>query len=98
MKFSLSTNLGPMAALLVLAACGSVPSPSTDAERSAHDRFRADRQRCTEVAERSLSYVNPKDGRAVADRSIKVEADVQRCMLSRGWNDPRHDGWKAGRS
>lgn len=83
---------------LALAACSSRIAPTTYAERALHDQFGSDRKRCYEVAERSLSYVDPKDGRAVAERSIKVEADVQRCMLSRGWNDPRHDGWKDGRS
>ncbi len=30
--------------------------------------------------------------------STRVEADAQRCMLSRGWNDPRFHGWAQGRS
>ncbi len=28
----------------------------------------------------------------------KVEADTQRCVRSRVWNDPNHDGWQKGRS
>jgi len=82
----------------LLSACTANPPPANEAERAVFDRFRQDRLRCAEVAERSLAYVDPRDGRAVADRSIRVEADVQRCLLSRGWNDPRHEGWRAGRS
>lgn len=82
---------------IALTGCSVGAAPMSEAESAMYERFRADRQRCTEVSERAISYVDPKNGAAVAERSIKVEADVQRCMLSRGWNDPRHGGWKAGR-
>jgi hypothetical protein len=42
--------------------------------------------------------VDPKNSKAVADRSYRVEGETQSCMLSRGWNNPEHDGWRAGRS
>lgn len=60
--------------------------------------FKRDRENCQRVIEQTTPYVDPKDGRAVATRSYRVEGEVQKCMLSRGWNDPRFDGWKAGRS
>ena len=94
---SLRTHAVVLLAVAVQAGCSSGPSPATPEERRLHARFQADRDRCREVAERSIAYVDAKDAPAVAQRSQRVEADTQRCMLSRGWNDPRFDGWKQGR-
>lgn len=83
---------------LVLAGCANVAAPTTPEEGRLQAQFAADRERCRAVAERTFSYVDPRNGTAVSERSIKVEADTQRCMLSRGWNDPNYDGWRKGRS
>ncbi len=92
-------RLSPLLALAGLSACVTTGEPpGTAAEHAAHAAFQRDRDVCRSVAERSIAYVDPRDGKAVADRSIRVEADIQRCMLSRGWNDPRFDGWNKGRS
>lgn len=74
------------------------PQPVTSSEQAAYAAFQRDRDACRGVGEQSISYVAPKDGKAVADRSIRVEAETQKCMLSRGWNDPRYDSWAKGRS
>jgi len=60
--------------------------------------FIRDRDRCRAVAERALPYVDARDGDAVANRSYRVEGEIQRCMLSRGWNNPEFDGWADGRN
>lgn len=59
--------------------------------------FKRDRANCQRVVEQTTPYVDPKNSRAVGERSYRVEGEVQKCMLARGWNDPRFDGWKAGR-
>lgn len=84
---------------VLLAACvtpGPVAVDGPDNElRSA---FKRDRDLCRGNAERRLAYVDPKNSKAVADRSYRVEGETQSCKLSRGWNNPEHDGWRAGRS
>lgn len=87
--------------VLCLAAGGcstTGPTPQTPEEIVAHAAFQRDRAACLSVAERSWPYVDVKDARGVARRQMEVEADAQRCMLTRGWNDPKFDGWSAGRS
>ncbi len=84
---------------LLLAGCvTNGPEPRTAQERAAYAAFQRDRDACRAVAENSAPYVPAGDSRGAADRSTRVEADAQRCMLSRGWNDPRYDGWAQGRS
>ncbi len=90
-----------LAGLLAAAASGCTatgPRPVNRWEARQHDAFQNDRDRCRSVAERMHRYVDPRDGDAVAERSFRVEARAQECMLARGWNDPEFDGWKAGRS
>lgn len=83
----------------VLAGCNiDGPAPANAYEARLKAQFTEDRDRCRAVAERTTPYVNPRDGKAVADRSYRVEGEIQRCMLARGWNDPEFDGWAAGRS
>lgn len=82
-----------------LAACNmDGPAPANAYEARLKAQFNEDRDRCRAVAERTTPYVNPRDGKAVGDRSYRVEGEIQRCMLSRGWNDPAFDGWRGGRS
>lgn len=82
----------------VLSGCEVAgPPPTNRWEAIQYDDFQNDRERCRSVAERSYRYVNPRDGEAVAQRSIQVEARTQECMLARGWNNPEFDGWRDGR-
>lgn len=82
-----------------LTACSvDGPRPANVYEAGMKADFIRDRDRCRAVAERALPYVNPRDGDAVANRSYRVEGEIQRCMLSRGWNNPEFDGWADGRS
>lgn len=74
------------------------PAPTNPYEARMHADFQRDRDNCRAVAEQTMPYVNPKNGNAVSERSYRVEGETQKCMLNRGWNDPRYDGWKAGRS
>ncbi len=79
-------------------ACAGNPSPSGSYGARIKAEFRHDRERCQRTAERIIPYVDPRDGDAVATRSFRVEGEIQRCMLSRGWNNPEHGGWRKGRS
>lgn len=83
----------------LLGACATLgPAPANEAEAALKAEFRRDRDLCRANAERRIPYVDPKDSKAVGDRSYRVEGETQSCMLSRGWNNPEHDGWRAGRS
>jgi hypothetical protein len=87
-----------LAALLGATACSiDGPPPGNAYEARAKEDFIRDRDRCRAVAERTFPYVNPRNGDAVADRSYRVEGEIQKCMLSRGWNNPEFDGWQHGR-
>lgn len=86
-----------IAPAILLAACGvSEAPPRTAGQAALREAFRRDRERCQAVAERTIPYVNPRDGDAVATRSYRVEGEIQGCMLARGWNNPEFDGWKDG--
>lgn len=92
----------PLALLFLtalLSAC-AVPGPVAEdgPEAGMRAAFKRDRDLCRANAERRIPYVDPKDSKAVGDRSYRVEGETQACMLSRGWNNPEHDGWRAGRS
>lgn len=84
--------------LALLGACATPAPPMNGYEQGQQHAFNRDRDACRDVAEHSIAYVDPRDGARVSERSMRVEADIQRCMLSRGWNDPRFDGWRGGRS
>jgi hypothetical protein len=89
----------PLTAANLLATCvTNGPAPVIGERRAAYAAFQRDREACRAVAEQFFAYVDSKDGRATAEHSIRVEADTQRCMLARGWNDARYDGWAFGRS
>lgn len=81
-----------------LVGCAKVGASMSPAEATLNARFQPDRENYREVSERTVDYVDPRDGRAVSGRSIKVESDIQRCMLSRGWNEPRQGGWRYRKS
>jgi len=91
------TSIAVIAAGALTACSVDGPPPANAYEAGVKADFIRDRDRCRAVAERALSYVNPRDGDAVADRSYRVEGEIQQGMLSRGWNNPEFDGWADGR-
>lgn len=89
--------LGLSLMLVAASACVAGPRPTNAYEARTYAEFNQDRDRCRSVAERTIPYVNARDGDAVAARSYRVEGEIQSCMLSRGWNNPEFDGWQHGR-
>lgn len=93
-----ASGASALLAMTVLAGCSvDGPPPANAHEARIKADFVRDRDRCRGLAERTTRYVDPRDGDAVADRSYRVEGEIQRCMLSRGWNNPEFDGWAHGR-
>lgn len=87
-----------LAAALLLGGCSvDGPRPETSWEMVEKQAFLRDRDRCRAVAERTIPYVDAGKKGAVAQRSYRVEGEIQGCMLSRGWNNPAFDGWRDGR-
>jgi hypothetical protein len=91
-------GIAGLVVLMLLAGCNmNGPAPATNYEVRMKEDFTRDRDNCRQVAEQTTPYVDPKNGKAVGERSFRVEGEIQKCMLARGWNNPRFDGWKAGR-
>jgi len=91
------TRLRPILAAVILAGCQmNGPTPITPSEQAMHGAFQRDRALCQRVAEQTTPYVDPADETAVAGRSYRIEGEIQKCMLSRGWNDPDFNGWASG--
>ena len=91
------TVLLPLIVVLAVGGCQmNGPTPITPSERAVHGAFQRDRALCQRVAEQTTPYVGPADEGAVAGRSYRIEGEIQKCMLSRGWNDPNFDGWGSG--
>lgn len=89
--------LRPLLATVLLAGCQlNGPTPITPSEQGIYRAFQRDRALCQRVAEHTTPYVDPADETAVAGRSYRIEGEIQKCMLSRGWNDPDFDGWASG--
>jgi hypothetical protein len=92
-------NLAVGCVALTLGACSVYgPRPTNPYEARVRAEFIRDRDRCRSVAERMNPYVDPREQDAVGARSYRVEAETQACMLSRGWNNPEHDGWRDDRN
>ena len=84
-------------ATVLLTGCQMTgPTALTPSERAIHGAFQRDRALCQRVVEQTTPYVDPADAAAVAARSYRIEGEIQKCMLSRGWNDPKVDGWTSG--
>jgi hypothetical protein len=82
-----STPSRPTPMLLVIVAvsgCVAGLPPTNRWEAIQYDDFQNDRDRCRSVAERSYRYVDPRDGEAVAQRSIQVEARTQGVRAGAG--------------
>ncbi len=95
----MNTRLLPLlGTTLIIAGCNlDGPPPANAYEARIRADFIRDRDRCRAAAERRNPYVDPRNGDAVGARSYRVEGDIQACMLSRGWNNPEHDGWRDDR-
>lgn len=70
---------------------------STPQGRAAYEAFQRDRDACQEIAERITPYSDRYVAFSGTFRDDWIESQMQHCMIARGWNDGRADGWDRGR-